>query len=137
MASYRVTPSHCAKPLVLYYPVGDVMAARAKKQSHVPFRNSTLTYLLQDSLSQDSKTLMIVCISPVQYNASESFCSLDFAQKVATVELGKATKHVVGATAGVSHTSPHANSHSHAASHHSSSHHATSHPSPAKKSLGK
>ncbi len=46
-----------------------------------------------DSLSQDSKTLMIVCISPVQYNAEESYCSLNFASRVATVELGKATRN--------------------------------------------
>ena len=76
--------------------LGDVIAARANKQGHVPFRNSTLTYLLQDSLSQDSKTLMIVCISPVQYNAQESYCSLDFASRVNSVELGKASKNVVG-----------------------------------------
>jgi kinesin family protein C2/C3 len=75
--------------------LGDVIAARANKQGHVPFRNSTLTYLLQDSLSQDSKTLMIVCISPVQYNAEESYCSLNFASRVATVELGKASKNTV------------------------------------------
>lgn len=74
--------------------LGDVIAARAQKASHIPFRNSTLTYLLQDSLSQDSKTLMFVCISPVIYNAEESKCSLDFASRVRTVELGKATKNV-------------------------------------------
>jgi kinesin family protein C2/C3 len=80
--------------------LGDVIAARASKQSHIPFRNSTLTYLLQDSLSQDSKTLMIVCISPVLYNSEESFCSLNFAARVRTVELGKASKTITngGAT---------------------------------------
>eukprot|EP01041_Mallomonas_annulata_P000189 gene189-331_t len=72
--------------------LGDVIQARAMKQAHIPFRNSTLTYLLQDSLSQDSKTLMIVCISPILYNSSESICSLDFAARVRTVELGKANK---------------------------------------------
>jgi kinesin family protein C2/C3 len=61
--------------------LGDVIAARAAKQAHVPFRNSTLTYLLQDSISQDSKTLMIVCISPVLYNSEETFCSLNFASR--------------------------------------------------------
>lgn len=61
--------------------LGDVIAARAAKNSHIPFRNSTLTYLLQDSLSQDSKTLMIVCVSPVLYNAEETFCSLNFAAR--------------------------------------------------------
>jgi hypothetical protein len=74
--------------------LGDVIAARGAKQTHVPFRNSTLTYLLQDSLSQDSKTLMFVCISPVIYNAEETFCSLNFAARVRSVELGKASKNV-------------------------------------------
>ena len=35
----------------------------------------------QDSLSQDSKTLMFVCISPILYNAEESYCSLNFAAR--------------------------------------------------------
>lgn len=78
--------------------LGDVIQARAQKQGHVPFRNSTLTYLLQDSLSQDSKTLMLVCISPVLYNSEETFCSLNFAARVKTVELGKASKTNVSAT---------------------------------------
>lgn len=76
--------------------LGDVIAARAQKQGHIPFRNSTLTYLLQDSLSQDSKTLMFVCVSPVIYNAEETFCSLNFASRVRSVELGKATKNISG-----------------------------------------
>ena len=61
--------------------LGDVIAARASKASHIPFRNSTLTYLLQDSLSQDSKTLMFVCTSPILNNAEETFCSLNFASR--------------------------------------------------------
>ena len=80
--------------------LGDVIAARANKQGHVPFRNSTLTYLLQDALSQDSKTLMFVCASPVIYNAEETYCSLNFAARVRTVELGKATKNTGGAKGG-------------------------------------
>mmetsp|Transcript_15855 Transcript_15855/g.36783 ORF Transcript_15855/g.36783 Transcript_15855/m.36783 type:complete len:245 (+) Transcript_15855:578-1312(+) len=45
--------------------LGDVIMSRAQKSNHVPFRNSALTHLLQDSLSGDAKTLMFVCISPV------------------------------------------------------------------------
>lgn len=40
--------------------LGDVINALRSKHPHVPFRNSRLTYLLQDSLSGDSKTLMMV-----------------------------------------------------------------------------
>jgi len=82
------------------FALGDVIAARAQKNAHIPFRNSTLTFLLQDSLSQDSKTLMIVCISPVLYNCEETTCSLNFAAKVKTVELGRASKQVQSAGVG-------------------------------------
>lgn len=40
--------------------LGDVINALRSRHSHVPFRNSRLTYLLSDSLSGDSKTLMMV-----------------------------------------------------------------------------
>ncbi|KAM7424777.1 hypothetical protein PAMA_000910 [Pampus argenteus] len=67
--------------------LGDVINALRSKHSHVPFRNSRLTYLLQDSLSGDSKTLMMVQVSPLPNNMSESVCSLKFAQRVRSVEL--------------------------------------------------
>jgi len=80
--------------------LGDVIHALRGKQSHVPFRNSKLTYLLQDSLGGDSKTLMIVQVSPVQKNVSETLCSLAFGQRVRCVENGPAnrTKHATPRT---------------------------------------
>merc|ERR1719183_1404922 len=74
--------------------LGDVIAARAAKQGHVPYRNSKLTYLLQNALSGDSKCLMFVCANPCPENAGESLCSLNFASRVRNVELGKAKKNV-------------------------------------------
>ncbi|XP_035381278.1 kinesin-like protein KIFC3 isoform X2 [Electrophorus electricus] len=71
--------------------LGDVINALRSRHSHVPFRNSRLTYLLQDSLSGDNKTLMVVQVSPLDSNVSESVCSLKFAQRVRTVELGPAS----------------------------------------------
>ena len=44
------------------------------------------------STGGDSKTLMVVQVSPVEKNVSETVCSLTFAQRVRTVELGLATK---------------------------------------------
>ena len=73
--------------------LGDVIAARMKKQKHVPYRNSTLTYLLQDSLSGNSKTLMIVQASPVDYNLSETQATLTWGQRARSVELGQAKKN--------------------------------------------
>ncbi|XP_060041448.1 kinesin-like protein KIFC3 isoform X6 [Erinaceus europaeus] len=72
--------------------LGDVIAALRSRQGHVPFRNSKLTYLLQDSLSGDSKTLMVVQVSPVEKNTSETLYSLKFAERVRSVELGPGTR---------------------------------------------
>lgn len=71
--------------------LGDVINALRSKHAHVPFRNSRLTYLLQDSLSGDSKTLMMVQVSPLPSNMSESVCSLKFAQRVRSVELSSSS----------------------------------------------
>merc|ERR1711878_121012 len=70
----------------------DVFAAIGKKQSHVPFRNSKLTHLLQPSLSGDGKTLMLVNLSPTEKSTQESLCSLRFAAQVNKCELGKAKR---------------------------------------------
>uniref|UniRef100_A0A8D0L5S6 Kinesin-like protein n=1 Tax=Sphenodon punctatus TaxID=8508 RepID=A0A8D0L5S6_SPHPU len=72
--------------------LGDVIYALRSRQGHVPFRNSKLTYLLQDSLSGDSKTLMMVQVSPVEKNTSETLCSLKFAERVRSVELGPVSR---------------------------------------------
>jgi kinesin family protein C2/C3 len=44
--------------------LGNCIQARAQKAGHVPYRDSKLTHLLQDSLEKNSKTLMFVQISP-------------------------------------------------------------------------
>lgn len=67
--------------------LGDVINARATKQSHCPYRNSTLTYLLQDSLGGESKTLMLLQVSPSETNFDETSCSLTFGARVNAVEM--------------------------------------------------
>ncbi|XP_031564254.1 kinesin-like protein KIFC3 isoform X2 [Actinia tenebrosa] len=79
--------------------LGDVIHSLKSKSSHVPYRNSKLTYLLQESLGGDSKTLMVVQVAPVEKNVGETVCSLTFAQRVRTVELGQATRKTETAAA--------------------------------------
>mmetsp|Transcript_15733 Transcript_15733/g.27975 ORF Transcript_15733/g.27975 Transcript_15733/m.27975 type:complete len:1355 (-) Transcript_15733:40-4104(-) len=78
--------------------LGNVIQALGKgsgsgTSQHVPFRDSKLTFLLQDSLSGSSKVLMFVNISPVEWNAPESLCSLTFAARCRKVALGAAKKN--------------------------------------------
>eukprot|EP01091_Cochliopodium_minus_P018576 TRINITY_DN7568_c0_g1_i2.p1 TRINITY_DN7568_c0_g1~~TRINITY_DN7568_c0_g1_i2.p1 ORF type:complete len:450 (-),score=114.82 TRINITY_DN7568_c0_g1_i2:164-1513(-) len=65
------------------------------KNSHVPYRDSKLTYLLQHSLSGNNKTLMILQVNPDSEHMQESLCSLRFASRVKNVHLGVAKKNVV------------------------------------------
>ncbi|CAD5317136.1 unnamed protein product [Arabidopsis thaliana] len=70
--------------------LGDVIFSLASKSSHVPYRNSKLTQLLQTSLGGRAKTLMFVQLNPDATSYSESMSTLKFAERVSGVELGAA-----------------------------------------------
>ncbi|XP_059662357.1 kinesin-like protein KIN-14F [Cornus florida] len=70
--------------------LGDVISALAQKSTHIPYRNSKLTQVLQDSLGGHAKTLMFVHINPEVNAIGETISTLKFAERVASIELGAA-----------------------------------------------
>ena len=76
--------------------LGNVLNCLARKEAHIPYRDSKLTYLLQDSLGGNSKTLMLVTCGPAKDNSAETINSLTFASRTKAVVLGKAVAREVG-----------------------------------------
>ncbi|KAG8052359.1 hypothetical protein GUJ93_ZPchr0001g29284 [Zizania palustris] len=70
--------------------LGDVIDALQTKNTHVPYRNSKLTQVLRDSLGCESKTLMLVHISPNEGDLCETICTLGFATRVKSIRLERA-----------------------------------------------
>merc|ERR1719160_1813942 len=68
--------------------LADVFLAKAENRSHVPFRNSKLTHLMEPCLSGQGKTMMVVNVGPEQTNAHETLCSLRFASQVSQCDTG-------------------------------------------------
>ncbi|NWW44571.1 KIF25 protein, partial [Pedionomus torquatus] len=72
--------------------LADVLGAIAEQRSHVPYRNSRLTRLLQDSVGGDAKLLVMLCISPDQKYLTESMQSLGFGTRARQVQRGQVKK---------------------------------------------
>jgi len=75
--------------------LGNVMEALDRKSSHVPYRDSKLTYLLQDAIGGNSRTMMVVAVCPT--NHDESVHALQFATRVRRIQRkgGPAQRNVV------------------------------------------
>jgi len=69
--------------------LGNVISALTDlsgKISHVPYRESKLTRILQDSLGGNSRTVMIACISPAESNFDESLNTLKYASRARNIK---------------------------------------------------
>eukprot|EP00611_Tribonema_gayanum_P016098 TRINITY_DN2807_c0_g1_i3.p1 TRINITY_DN2807_c0_g1~~TRINITY_DN2807_c0_g1_i3.p1 ORF type:complete len:941 (+),score=253.71 TRINITY_DN2807_c0_g1_i3:17-2839(+) len=64
-------------------PVGHRRSASSKR--HVPYRESKLTRLLQDSLGGNSRTVMVACISPADADLQETVDTLKYATRARTI----------------------------------------------------
>ncbi len=56
------------------------------KSKHIPYRDSKLTRLLQDSLGGNTKTTMIAACSPAQYNYDETLSTLRYASRAKCIK---------------------------------------------------
>lgn len=74
--------------------LGNVMEALDRKASHIPYRDSKLTYLLQDSLGGNSRTMMVVAVCPTSSSFDESVHALNFATRVRRINIGSAQRNV-------------------------------------------
>jgi hypothetical protein len=61
--------------------LGDVIKALSEKSNFVPFRNSTLTWLLKDSIGGNSKTTMIATVTPNEDGYQESVSTLKYVER--------------------------------------------------------
>jgi len=68
--------------------LGNVIAclSRTVKAKHVPFRDSKLTRILQDSLGGNSLTIMIACLSPAGSNIGQSINTLNYANRAKMIK---------------------------------------------------
>ena len=67
--------------------LGNVISALVEgKSGHIPYRDSKLTRLLQDSLGGNTKTVMIAAISPADFNFDETFTTLRYASRAKNIK---------------------------------------------------
>ncbi|KAJ1355026.1 hypothetical protein KIN20_012142 [Parelaphostrongylus tenuis] len=68
--------------------LGNVISALSESGNnrHIPYRDSKITRLLQDSLGGNSHTVMIACVSPADSNAEETLSTLRYADRAKKIK---------------------------------------------------
>jgi len=67
--------------------LGQTFTALRTNSGHVPYRNSKLTHILQDSLGGDAKCCVFINVSPAESNLAESLGTINFGSAIRTIEL--------------------------------------------------
>ena len=62
------------------------LTEESKKNNHIPYRDSKLTRILQDSLGGNSRTVMIACCSPAETNYEETLNTLKYANRARNIK---------------------------------------------------
>lgn len=73
------------------HALGNVISAlgdpsKSKTVIHIPYRDSKLTRLLQDSLGGNAQTLMVACVSPSEHNLNETLNTLKYANRARNIK---------------------------------------------------
>jgi len=66
--------------------LANVISALAENKPYIPYRDSKLTRILQESLGGNARTTIIICCSPASFNESETKSTLFFGQNAKTVK---------------------------------------------------
>ncbi|CAH2001131.1 unnamed protein product [Acanthoscelides obtectus] len=67
--------------------LGNVISALADgNKSHIPYRDSKLTRILQESLGGNARTTIVICCSPASFNEAETKSTLEFGKRAKTVK---------------------------------------------------
>ncbi|XP_055032177.1 kinesin-1 heavy chain isoform X2 [Misgurnus anguillicaudatus] len=66
--------------------LGNVISALAEGSTYVPYRDSKMTRILQDSLGGNCRTTIVICCSPSSFNEAETKTTLMFGQRAKTIK---------------------------------------------------
>uniref|UniRef100_A0A672JU64 Kinesin-like protein n=1 Tax=Salarias fasciatus TaxID=181472 RepID=A0A672JU64_SALFA len=66
--------------------LGNVISALAEGTAYIPYRDSKMTRILQDSLGGNCRTTIVICCSPSSYNEAETKSTLMFGQRAKTIK---------------------------------------------------
>ena len=70
----------------VFFCAGNCINALAEGRRHVPYRDSKLTRLLQDSLGGNCKTVMIAAVSPSSVTLEDTYNTLKYADRAKNIK---------------------------------------------------
>ncbi|XP_060106717.1 kinesin-like protein KIF3C [Heteronotia binoei] len=87
MGTQGERPKEASKINLSLSALGNVISALVDgKSTHIPYRDSKLTRLLQDSLGGNAKTIMVATLGPASHSYDESLSTLRFANRAKNIK---------------------------------------------------
>ncbi|NXS94615.1 KIF3C protein, partial [Jacana jacana] len=87
MGAHGERPKEASKINLSLSALGNVISALVDgKSTHIPYRDSKLTRLLQDSLGGNAKTIMVATLGPASHSYDESLSTLRFANRAKNIK---------------------------------------------------